>query len=61
MDWLAALSAVGIGMAVLGYLAAFITTIGLSFSFDPPGLRWLLVPLFALIGIIGTGLAVGAA
>lgn len=60
MDWLAALSAIGIGMAALGYVAALGTTIGLSFSYEP-GLRWLLVPLFALIGIIGTGLAVGAA
>jgi hypothetical protein len=60
MNWLAALSAAGVGMAVVGYLAAFGTALGLSFS-DEPGLRWLLVPLFALIGVLGTALAAGAA
>lgn len=59
MNWLAAASAVGVGLACVAFPATLATAIGLSFSYEP-GLRWLLVPLFALIGVLGVGLAVGA-
>lgn len=61
MNWEAAGSAVGIGIAIIGYVGAFFTAIGLGMSIDPQGLRWLFVPALAAVGLLGTGLAVGLA